>query len=208
MKSFSQIMVAVIFLSICFGCAFVDQNIGLTYTPVVNVRGGTGTITVAKPVLTVLKTNEKGQYIIGSVRDTRNRLTADTVTDDSPADWIALAFKTELELSGYRVELVEKMTKSTHKGITVDVKHIWLDTDLSGTGMTDSLGCRAELILIIKVFKNGIIVDNIFVREESHPRMSLMAFPFSEPKLKAKSMKMVIHSVMRSAVPQIVDALE
>lgn len=144
----------------------MDQDVGLTYTPAVNETGGNGALSIARPDTVSVHKNNKGQYVIGTVRNGWGMKTADTVTNDSPAGWIALALKTELDWAGYDVTLVESLSNSESKALKPSVDRVWVDHDMGFW----TVGAAAEVSFRVKVMKYGQVADVIAVREEACPR--------------------------------------
>jgi len=186
--------------SMLCSCAFVDQKVGLTYTPVVNATGGNGALSIAKPEIISIQKNNKGQYVIGTVKNGWGMKTADTVTNDSPADWIALALKIELERAGYDVTLVENISGSGSKGLKPLVDRVWVDHDVGFW----TVGAEAEVGFRVKAMKYGQIVDVISIREEVCPR----AIVGGDASQKGQALQNAIQSSMQQAIPQIINALE
>jgi len=198
MRFVSLTAVTLLVMSFC-GCA-VDQRIGLTYTPFLNATGGRGALQIERPDIASVQKNEKGQYVIGTVTNALGAKIGDTVTNDFPGDWLALALKTELEGSGYRVILVEHLQGSSTKALKVSVDRLWVDQ--VRTFATN--GAEAVLSLNITVMKYGRFVDLIPVSEKA----TLRAYHGGTARQKEQALQMAIQASMRQAVPKIIRSLE
>lgn len=198
MRFVSLTAVTLLVMSFC-GCA-VDQRIGLTYTPFLNAAGGRGAVEIERPDIVSIQKNNKGQFIIGTVINSLGVRIADTVTNDSPGDWLALALKTELERAGYHVVLVEDLQGKSAKALKPSVEKIWVDHVKNFL----TIGAESEFSFNVKVMKYGRVVDVIHVREEASPR----AFYGGTARQKEQALQMAIQASMRQAVPKIIRSLE
>lgn len=182
------------------GCAFVNQDVGLSYNPVVNASGGAGSLAIARPDCVSIQKNGKGQFVIGTVRNGWGMKTADTVTSDSPGDWLALALKTELTRAGYDVVLLESVPAASPKALAITVNRVWVDHDMGFW----TVGAAAEISFRLELFRNGQKVDVLAFRETAEPRSMVGG----TAKQKGEALQTAMQACMYKAVPGIIRIME
>ena len=182
------------------GCAFVDQEVRLTYNPVGITSGGKGPISISRPENQTLGKNSKGLFVIGTVRNGYGMRTADTVTPDSPADWVVLALKTELSRAGFEVQLVEAVSANATPTILPAIDKIWVDHDMGFF----TVGAAAEVGFRLAIYQNGRKVDVLSFRDLAEKRATFGG----DAEQKGEALQAAMQACMAKAVPEIIQKTE
>lgn len=182
------------------GCAFVDQKVDLSYETVVNAKGGSGDVFIAKPKeIHNLNKKPSGEWIIGTVKNTYGMKTADVVTSNDIGDWITGALLKELNLAGYNVIPVKELPDDVPKGIDITILRVFVDQDVGFW----TVGAISDLQFTIELWKNGVKVKIFNVSAKGDERDVL-----GTAQTKGISLKKALQSAMRQAVPEIITTFE
>lgn len=143
-------------LLMIMGCS-AQHNVVLSYDKSLNLSGGSGEITIAKPmILQSFKKNSSGQILLGDYWDA---VTWDIVTDSNISDWIANALGQELKSAGYKVNYVNEITTETTKGLTVTL----LKFAIVGARKPIIHSLDTNMLLSLKLWKDGRMVKEYFI---------------------------------------------
>lgn len=182
------------------GCAFVDQRVELSYETVVNAKGGSGDVFIAKPKETHnLNKKSSGEWIIGTVKNTYGMKTADVVTGNDIGDWIAGALLKELSLAGYNVIPVTELPEDVPKGIDITILRVFVDQDVGFW----TVGAISDLQFTVELWKNGVKVKILNVSAKGDERDVM-----GTAQTKGISLKKALQSAMSQAVPEIIKTFE
>lgn len=184
-------------------CAFVDQDIELTYMATGYQPSGSGTVVVGAPKDTFLnERNVDGRIIIGTVRNGFGAVTAYVLAGSDPRTWIADALVAELELAGYDI------TRSTSpdvndapRGLELSVTRVFVDQD---PGMV-TIGAISDLQYDIILKSGATEVETVAVRYRADVSERSLAGTGS---LKAASLKEALEISLGREMPKILAALQ
>lgn len=191
------VMVMGFFLSgILIGCASVDQKVSLTYEKIVNAKGGSGKVLIAKPV-EKFKAGKKtsGALILGVVKGTDR----DIVTSDRVGDWVTLAFFQELRAAGYEVETVFELPKDVSKGIVLTISELSTVQDMRvATAVTVS-----NMKLTVEAWKDGKVIKTFsYSGFDEREALDTSADPIT------KSLRVTLQSIAQQAILDLIKVLE
>ncbi|HAK88989.1 MAG: hypothetical protein A2077_05905 [Nitrospirae bacterium GWC2_46_6] len=195
-KSIKISSAAIFILSILSGCGTMDQRADLTYEKIVNAKGGSGDIYMAKPLETHNAARKpSGVLMLGMVKETDR----DVVTGDSISDWVMLAMLQELYTAGYNVKTVKGLPDNVSKGIAVSVAAISADQD------SDFVAIKtvSNMKISIQLWKDGKNVKSLtFDAGNEEKGVDRSAEPIS------KSLQKTLQNIMKQLVPEIVRVLQ
>ena len=185
------------FLSgILIGCASVDQHVSLTYEKIVNVKGGSGKVLIAKPV-EKFNAGKKtsGVLILGVVKGTDR----DIVTSDRVGDWVTFAFFQELRAAGYEVETVSELPKDVSKGIVLTISELSIVQNVRvATAETVS-----NMKLTVEAWKGGKVIKTFsYSGFDEGKALGTSADPIT------KSLRITLQSIVQQAIPDLIKVLE
>lgn len=181
-------------------CAFVDQKVDLSYEKVVNARGGSGEVFIAKPKNSHnLNRKPSGDWIIGTVKNTYGMKTADVITNNDIGDWIVGALMQELTFAGYSVKPVTELPNDVSKGIDLTVLKVFVDQD---PGFW-TVGAISDVQFMVEIWKNGVKIKSFNVAAKGDERS--MA---GTAETKGVSLRKAMQAAMQQAVPEIIKTLE
>lgn len=194
----------VIALFSCFlflnGCAFVDQEVDLTYKNQDIAKGGKEKLYLEKPKDKIgLKKDESNSTIIGTVENTYGMKTANCVTNDNVANWIANSLMIELKDAGYDVIPVNKLYKTISKGISIEVLEVWVDQD---PGFW-TVGAISKVNYKINIYKGGKKIASLNIKGKGDKRSAA-----GTAKTKGISLRKAMMATTKKAVPKIINILE
>lgn len=201
MRSFSLI---VFFLFLISGCAFVDQRVTLTYSPINAAKGGHGDLFIVKSIDRLANTKKDNSLVIGNVKDPGylggfgTWKTADVLTDDNVADWVTSAYITELNYAGYNVKAVNVFPDNLTKGIQITLNELFVNQDM---GLT-SIGAITDLKFTIDLYRDNKKIATLDVAAKGDRRGI-----YVEAKSKGLSLKKALNSAIEQSVPKIIDML-
>jgi len=176
------------------GCATVEKRADLTYQRATDVRGGSGEIYLAKPVIDVQFGRMPGRTVLGSVRNTGTQI----VTTDDISDWIMGALSDELYHAGYEIRTVPTLPVDTSRGVLVWVKGLSADQADKGLILTTSTGME----LSAEIWKDGGLSKTLTVKVGSQDEgMDRSGKPVTA------ALQKTLQSAMTQLLPGIVDAL-
>ncbi|HAK89026.1 MAG TPA: hypothetical protein DHV16_04405 [Nitrospiraceae bacterium] len=181
------------------GCAFVDQKVDLSYEKVVNTRGGSGDVFIAKPKDHHNIMKKADGWLIGTVKNTYGMKTADVVTENDIGDWVVRALTQELSFAGYNVMPVTMLPDNVSKGIDLTVLKVFVDQD---PGFW-TVGAISDVQFAVEMWKNGMKVKSFNVSAKGDDR-SMMG----SAETKAISLRKAMQAAMQQAVPEIIKTLE
>lgn len=183
-------------LLISYGCGGVHK-VGLNYEKIVNARGGSGEIFIAKPLAIFSPPkNPSGQVILGSYWD---MVTWELVTEDNIVDWFVNALSQELDFAGYHINTVQELPQNVSKGIRVIV----IKVDVTHqTGVRDEF--TTNILFNVEIWKNGIKVNDFYVEGVG----VYAAFTFRIAKSVATSLNAAMQSSMKEIIPKLIKILE
>lgn len=199
-KTAAKILLICTALLVLANCAFVDQKVDLSYEKVVNARGGSGEVFIAKPKNSHnLNRKPSGDWIIGTVKNTYGMKTADVITSNDIGDWIVSALMQELTFAGYSVKPVTELPNDVSKGIDLTVLKVFVDQD---PGFW-TVGAISDLQFVVEAWKNGVKVKSFNVAAKGDERS--MA---GSAETKGVSLRKALQAAMQQAVPEIIRTME
>ncbi|MGD0661649.1 MAG: hypothetical protein ABSD38_26605 [Syntrophorhabdales bacterium] len=176
------------------GCATVEKTANLTYQRAANVRGGSGEIDLAKPVIEVRLGRMPGRIVLGSVLNTGTQI---VTTDDIP-EWVMGALIDELHFVGYEIRTVPILPSDVSRGVFVRVTKLSVDQEDSGLLLSTS----TEIGLSAEIWKDGRLSKTLTAtassRDEDMDRTG---------ESVAASLQKTLQSAMVELMPGIIDAL-
>ncbi len=192
----SLLRISVLAVTACLliGCAAVEKRADLTYQRATDVRGGSGEIYLAKPVIDVQLGRMPGRTVLGSVGNTGTQI----VTTDDISDWIMGALSDELYHAGYEIRTVPTLPVDTSRGVLVWVKGLSAEQEDKGFILTTSTGME----LSAEIWKDGRISKTLTVKVSSQDEgMDRTGEPVTS------SLQKTLQSAMVQLLPGIVDVL-
>jgi hypothetical protein len=178
------------------GCASVDQRVNLAYEKVVDSKGGSGELLIAKPVEqhNAFK-KPSGELVIGKIKDTDREI----ITTDSISEWLMLAFVQELYTAGYNVKTVSELPADVIKGIKITISEIKA-AQVFGTLIVKT---ESGIKLSVEVWKNGKYVRTLNIEGDHEEKgVNRSAEPVST--LLQKNLQ----NLMQKLVPDIIKTME
>ena len=190
------VRVSVIAATACLlvGCATVEKTANLTYQRAANVRGGSGEVDLAKPVIEVRLGRMPGRIVLGSVQNTGTQI---VTTDDIP-EWVMGALIDELHFAGYEIRTVPILPSDVSRGVFVRVTKLSVDQEDSGLILSTS----TEIGLSAEIWKDGRLSKTLTAtassRDEDMDRTG---------ESVAASLQKTLQSAMAELMPGIIDTL-
>lgn len=181
------------------GCTPKLVKVGLPYRASLSLPPASGTVFLSGPQQEPARRTEKGEWIIGEIRDTDGKDVGDVVTESSPGDLLVRALAEELRQAGYRVETVSDVPKDAAKGIRLQDITVSADESLHLARQE----VKSEARLSVEVIREG----NPVVRLKFVARGSDSGVRWSR-KTAEKVASGAVSDLMRQAVPEIVRELE
>lgn len=203
-----NVVFIMLFLFLFSGCAYVDQKVVLTYSPINAAKGGRGDLFIVKPVDNLSNRKKENGLVIGTVKSGLGVRTADVVTSDNAADWVTMALIQELRSAGYNVKPVKNFPERTSKGVQITLHELFVDQD---TGLA-TIGAITDLKFNIDVYRDNNKISTINVAAKGDDRTIKVNDVFgvigSSAEIKGLSLKRALNSAMQQSIPQIVNMLE
>lgn len=198
------ILIGVLLILLLIGCAG-EYKIDLSYERIVNARGGSGEILIAKPK-DEIPMRPSGQYIIGTYRINVREI--DIITDTNISDWVVSALEQELSASGYKPKMVLELPGNVSKGINIIISKVYLEklTKRAEGGFPEPL-IICDIELIIEIWKDGVKVRSLNI-ESAGDKSEINIFTTSWKKEREIAAQEALQHAMQQAIPEIIKTLE
>lgn len=184
-------------LSGLFGCATVDQKIGLNYAPVNRSFGRhNGDIAVSRVEAQNASKNSKGEWIIGSLNNVHGVHQADLLSDRSLGEWITEALLLELKHAGYSATYTAKIPSSTARGILISEINSFSHINQG----TVSAEVKHELKFNVDIFLNGFKAKTFTVASRDSKTLPLSTSKEDKETIMLQSLQDAIQQI----IPEII----
>lgn len=181
------------------GCAFVDQRVTLTYSPINAAKGGHGDLYIAMPVNNLTNKKKDNDLIIGAIKNIYGMKFADVVTNDNISDWVTMAYMMELGYAGYNVKAVNSFPSDLTRGLQITVNELFVEHDQGAI----TVGAITDLKFSVNVYKNNNKISAFDVDAKGDSRALV-----GGAKTKSLSLTNALRSAIEKSVPQIIKILE
>jgi len=181
------------------GCAFIDQRVDLSYERIVNARGGSGELFIAKPKEHQSLIKKSTSWVIGTVKNTMGMKTADVITENDIGDWLVGALSQELSVAGYSIKTVSVLPNDVSKGLDLTILKVFVDQD---PGMF-TVGAISDVQFTVEIWKNSIMAKSLIIAAKGDERSMV-----GSAETKGISFRKAMQAAMQEAVPAIIKTLE
>ncbi len=195
-KTFAKLPITFVGIALLPGCAFVDQKIDLPYNkPSVSFSATRKPILVARPDDGSLSRKGTSFVILGKVKNGYGMTTADVVSENSVADWVAGALKAELDASGFDATLVDRLPAKVERGLEIYIDDVSVETDIGFF----TVGDLSHVKLLVRVWKGSHKIKEFRVQSYGNPRH----FASGWASNKARSLETALKECVKKIVTEV-----
>ncbi len=198
-KNWCSLFMCGLFLVVLNGCAHVDREVSLLYTPVANARLGKGEIVIGASHTNNKPAGTDVRWIIGKVKNSDGETAGNIYSTMAPEDILMDAFEQELRTAGYSVTQVSALPTTVKKGIFVPKMTLSLEEE---SGLVKGKA-SSTLNVAVDLWKNGQKIRQLSYES----RVSDIAVR-DRDLLAQQVLEKSLQEIMKQAVPEIVSALE
>ncbi len=194
-----KLWTSVFFISIAFvvlivgGCARYARDVNVLYEPTVGIRGGAGEVYITIPESQEMQ-SQGIKWVIGKVRDNRNKQIDEVLSPRSPAEIIQAAFIQEFRLAGYTAIPTSKRPETGQRVIELTKTEIELDQT---SDLTD-IKAKCRVVAGMDVHKDGRLIKRLQY-EASTSRFDVK----DRDLLAGNVLRDALQSVMRKTMPEL-----
>lgn len=188
-----------LFCIVFTGCAFIDQKVDMSYERIVNARGGSGEVLIAKPKEHQSLMKKSNSWIVGTVKNTLGMKTADVITENNLGDWLVGALVQELSVAGYNAKTVSALPNDVSKGLDLTILKVYVDQD---PGFW-TVGAISDVQFTVEIWKNGMKAKALNIAAKGDERSMV-----GSAETKGISFRKAMQAAMQQAVPAIIKTLE
>jgi hypothetical protein len=121
--------------------------------------------------------------------------TADVVSENSVADWVAGALKAELDASGFDATLVDRLPAKVERGLEIYIDDVSVETDIGFF----TVGDLSHVKLLVRVWKGSHKIKEFRVQSYGNPRH----FASGWASNKARSLETALKECVKKIVTEV-----
>jgi hypothetical protein len=190
----TQLLIIVLFmLANLFGCATVDQKIGLNYSPTDRTFGQKSETVVVTRVDSVPFTrNSRGEWIIGALNNVHGVRKADLLADRNQGEWVTEALLLELKHAGFNATYKTPLPPGILFGIQLSDINAFMNVNRDLV----SSYVKQELKFTVDIFLNGARVKTFAVASRTNQTVALVASAEENSLIMLRALQDALQQVM------------
>lgn len=181
-------------LSTVSGCAtIVDQRVGLTYERLNRSFGaGSGDIVVTRSDSRVNGKNQSGEWILGTLNNSRGVQQARLLSDRVPDEWVTDALLQELKSAGFNAVYKPSLPDGTRYGVNISDINAFLHVT-RGAVSDDT---KHELKFNVNILVNGSRVKTFTVTSKESRTFAFTVSREEMERIMLQSLQEAIQQIM------------